>query len=173
MGPMTISEAGTSPSGAALIRWTPVGRATGYALAMFGANEGGDSIMWSSASKPGFANLDYLSPSDAAKAVAAGEALAPSVTQCAIPAEVARAIPTGMIMSIAYGPQVYFAEAPKNPKWAVTVRYKSNGTLMRGMGDMMGDASDRAGQPAPQQQQPPKKKRGFGLGDLVKSVVDR
>ena len=72
-------------------------------------------------------------------------------------------------MSIAYGPEVHFAEAPKNPKWTVTVRYKSNGTLMRGMGDMMGEADE-----APEQRaQPKKKKRGFGLGDVLNSVVNR
>ena len=47
----------------------------------------------------------------------------------------------GMMMSVAYGPEVHFAEAPKNPKWAVTVRYKSNGSLMRGMAGMMGGSA--------------------------------
>ena len=65
----------------------------------------------------------------------------PSTTQCLIPAEVARAVPMGMVMSVAYGPEVHFAEAPKNPKWAVTVRYKSNGSLMRGMAGMMGGSA--------------------------------
>jgi hypothetical protein len=139
MGAMNLSEGGAAPSGASLVRWNAVPGATGYALALFGANEAGDTIMWSSAKNAGFANLDYLTPTDAKKAVAAGDALAPSTTQCLIPAEVARAIPMGMVMSVAYGPEVHFAEAPKNPKWAVTVRYKSNGSLMRGMLGMMGD----------------------------------
>lgn len=169
MGPMTMSEGGMTPAGAAIVRWNPVARATGYALAMFGATEGGDSIMWSSSAKPGFASLDYLSPGDAARAVSAGEALAPGVTQCALPVEVARAVPAGMIMGIAYGPEVHFADAPKNPKWAVTVRFKSNGTLMRGMGDMMGETE----RPQPPQQEPRKKKKGFGLGDVLNSVVNR
>ena len=139
MGAMNLSEGGAAQSGASLVRWNAVPGATGYALALFGANEAGDTIMWSSAKNPGFANLDYLTPADAKKAVAAGDALAPGTTQCLIPAEVARAIPMGMVMSVAYGPEVHFAEAPKNPKWAVTVRYKSNGSLMRGMAAMMGN----------------------------------
>ena len=139
MGAMNLSEAGTAPTGASLVRWNAVPGATGYALALFGANEAGETIMWSSAKTAGFANLDYLTPADARKAVASGDALAPSTTQCLIPAEVARAIPMGMVMSVAYGPEVHFAEAPKNPKWAVTVRYKSNGSLMRGMAGMMGN----------------------------------
>lgn len=170
MGPMTMSEGGTTPAGAAIVRWNPVGKATGYALAMFGATESGDSVMWSSSAKPGFANLDYLSPGDAAKAVAAGEALAPNVTQCTVPAEVVRAVPAGMIMGIAYGPEVHFAEAPKNPKWAVTVRYKSGGSLMRGMAGMMGE--ERASEPRQEQAQP-RKKKGFGLGDVLNGIVNR
>ncbi len=139
MSAMTLSDAGAAPSGASLVRWNAVPGATGYALALFGANEAGETIMWSSTKTAGFANLDYLTPADAKKAVAAGDALAPSTTQCLIPAEVAQAIPMGMVMSVAYGPEVHFAEAPKNPKWAVTVRYKSNGSLMRGMAGMMGN----------------------------------
>lgn len=141
MAPMQLSEGGASPSGAALVRWGPVAGATGYALALFGANEAGETIMWSSVKTSGFANLDYLTPADAARAVAAGDALSPQTTQCLIPAEVARAIPMGMVMSIAYGPEVQFAEAPKNPKWTVTVRYNSRGSLMRGMAGMMGGGS--------------------------------
>ncbi len=141
MAPMNLADGGAAPSGAGLVRWNAVTGATGYALAMFGANDAGEMIMWSSARTAGFANLDYLTPADAAKAVAAGEALAPSVTQCLIPAEVVRAIPMGMAMSVAYGPEVHFAEAPKNPKWAVTVRYRSSGSLMRGMAGMMGGSA--------------------------------
>ena len=139
MAPMSLADGGAAPSGASLVRWNAVPGATGYALALFGANEAGETIMWSSTRTAGFANLDYLTPADAKKAVAAGDALAPSTTQCLIPAEVAQAIPMGMVMSVAYGPEVHFAEAPKNPKWAVTVRYKSNGSLMRGMAGMMGN----------------------------------
>ena len=139
MTAMTLTEGGAAPSGASLVRWNAVPGATGYALALFGANAAGETIMWSSTKTAGFANLDYLSPSDAKKAVVAGDALAPSTTQCLIPSEVVQAIPMGMVMSVAYGPEVHFAEAPKNPKWAVTVRYKSNGSLMRGMAGMMGN----------------------------------
>lgn len=139
MAPMSLSEGGAAPSGASLVRWNAVPGATGYALALFGANEAGETIMWSSTKTAGFANLDYLAPADAKKAVAAGDALAPTTTQCLIPAEVVQAIPMGMVMSVAYGPEVHFAEAPKNPTWAVTVRYKSNGSLMRGMAGMMGN----------------------------------
>lgn len=139
MAPLTLAEAGMSPAGATLVRWSPVVRATGYALASFGANEAGDTIMWSSVKTAGMANLDYLSPGDVTRAIAAGDVLAPSVTQCAIPAEVVRAMPIGATMGIAYGPEMHFTEAPKNPKWSVTVRYKASAMLMRGMSAMMGE----------------------------------
>lgn len=171
MAPMNMVEGGTLPSGAALVRWGAVPTATGYALAMFGANEAGDTIMWSSASEAGMVNLDFLSPAEVARQIKAGHVLAPNVTQCAIPAEVARAVPAGMVMGVGYGPEVHFAEAPKNPKWAVTVRYKASGSLMRGMGAMMGAAGEDGLRQA--EQQPKRKKRGFGLGDLVNSVVNR
>ena len=137
MAPMRMSEAGGG-----LVRWGPVPAATGYAIAMFGSRGGGDVIMWNSARSASFAALDYLSPGDVARAIAAGNALPPSTTECMIPAEVARAVPAGMLMGIAYGPELHFADAPRNPKWAVTVRYKSNATLMHGMGGMGGGMGD-------------------------------
>jgi len=138
MAPMMLAEAGATPAGATLVRWGAVPGATGYALASFGATQAGETIMWSSVKTEGFANLDYVAPGDVGREIAAGNVLAPTVTQCAIPAEVVKAMPMGMVMSVAYGPEVHFAEAPKNPKWAVTVRYKASGSLMRGMAGMMG-----------------------------------
>jgi hypothetical protein len=139
--------------------------ATGYALAMFGSSGNGDVIMWNSARSASFAALDYLSPGDVARAIAAGNALSPSTTECMIPAEVTRAVPAGMVMGIAYGPEVHFADAPRNPKWAVTVRYKSNATLMHGMGGMGAGGDEGDDQNAEDQQ--PKRKKRRGLGDLL------
>ena len=42
--------------------WQPAAQATGYALAMFGSNGGGDVVMWSSAKSASMAALDYLAP---------------------------------------------------------------------------------------------------------------
>ena len=58
-----------------------------------------------------------------------------------------------------------FADAPRNPKWAVTVRYKSNATLMHGMGGMGAGGDEGDDQNAEDQQ--PKKKKRRGLGDLL------
>ena len=68
-------------------------------------------------------------------------------------------------MEIGYGPEAYFAEAPKAPKWTAKVRFKTTASMMLGM-PQMGGAGEGASQ-----QQPPKKKKKFGIGDVLKGVV--
>jgi hypothetical protein len=167
-----LREAGALPSGASRLMWQPAPAATGYALAMFGSNEAGDVIMWSSSKSSAMVTLDYLAPPEVKRLIAAGQVLPPSTSECVLPAEVAAASPMGMVTMIGYGPEANFAEAPKAPKWVTKVRYKTTASLMRGMGGMMGASDDEA---APQQgqqpQQPKKKKRGFGLGDLIGGAI--
>ena len=71
-------------------------------------------------------------------------------------------------MMIGYGPEAWFQDKPKAPTWTTRVRYKTTASLMMGMGGMFGAAEE--GQPQQQAQQPAKKKRGFGLGDLLQAV---
>lgn len=134
-----LREAGTLPSGAVRLAWTPAAQATGYALSMFGANPGGEVLVWTSASKAAaFPMLDYLSPAQVKKLVAAGGALPPSASECTVPAEVIRASPAGMVMMIGYGPETFFSDKPKAPTWTVRARYKTTASLMLGMAGMMG-----------------------------------
>jgi len=169
---LSLREAGTLPSGADRLMWTQAAQATGYALAMFGSNGGGDVIMWSSAKAASMPAMDYLAPAEVKRLIAAGSVLPPSTSECVLPVEVAAAVPMGMVMMIGYGPEAYFAEKPKAPKWTTRVRYKTTASLMRGMRGMMGSAGDdSSAQDAQQQGEPPKKKkRGFGLGDLINAV---
>ena len=170
MPDLGLTEAGALPSGASRLAWRPAPQATGYALAMFGGAENGDVIVWTSANKAATAaNLDYLPPSEVSKLVNAGAALPPTANQCVLPAEVATASPAGMIMMIGYGPEAHFAEAPKAPKWTARVRYKTTASLMRGMGSMGGDANMQGGSTAPAQPQKKKKKK-FGIGDIISNV---
>ena len=171
-----LREAGALPSGAMRLQWQAAAPATGYALGLFGANAGGDVIMWSSSNRAAMPALDYLAPSEVKRLVAAGAVLSPSTSQCVLPAEVAAAVPMGMVMGIGYGPEVFFAEKPKAPKWTARVRYKTTASVMHGMAGMMGGGMAAngvgAGQGQQQAEQPkPKKKRGFGLGDLLGGVV--
>lgn len=173
MGGLGLTEAGALPSGATRLRWQPVAYATGYALAMFGSNASGDVVMWSSANRAGMVTLDYVAPAEVKRLVTAGAALPPSANECILPAEVSAAVPAGMVTMIGYGPEAHFAEAPKNPKWTARVRYKTTASIMRGMQGMMGGAMGAqmgAEQAAPQQQQPRKKKK-FGLGDLIQGAT--
>jgi len=163
-----LTEAGTLQSGASRLSWTPAPQATGYALTLFGGAENGDVIIWTSASKAASAaNLDYLPPSEVQKLVSSGAVLPPSANQCLLPAEVSAASPSGMIMMIGYGPEAHFAEAPKAPKWTTRVRYKTTASLMRGMADAMQQGG--IGQPGRNPQQPKKKKK-FGIGDILGNV---
>ncbi|QNM82032.1 hypothetical protein H8M03_08290 [Sphingomonas sabuli] len=162
-----LREAGNMPSGAVRLAWTPAASATGYALSMFGATAAGDVVMWSSAAKAAaMPNMDYLTPAQARQLVASGAALAPGTSQCVLPAEVAKTSPSGMVMMIGYGPEANFSDKPKSPTWTTKVRYKTTASVMLGMGDMMGDAGP--GQPQPQQ---PRRKRKFGLGDLIQGAT--
>jgi hypothetical protein len=167
-----LREAGALPSGAARLMWQPAATATGYALAMFGSNQNGDVVMWSSSRSASMVTLDYLSPSEVKRLIAAGAVLPPSTSECLLPAEVAAASPAGMVTMIGYGPEANFAEAPKAPKWVTKVRYKTTASLMRGMAGMMG-ASDGGAAPeqAQQPQQQPRKKKRFGLGDLIQGAT--
>jgi hypothetical protein len=81
---------------------------------------------------------------------------------------VASASPGGVIMMIGYGPEIFFAEAPKAPKWSARLRYKTTASLMRGMGSM-GAGADMQGSAQPGQA-PKKKKKKFGIGDIIGSV---
>lgn len=170
-----LREAGTLLSGAARLTWQPAAQATGYALAMFGANQAGDVIMWSSSKSAAMATLDYVAPAEVKRLVAAGAVLPPTANECVLPAEVATASPTGMVTMIGYGPEANFSDTPKLPKWTAKVRYKTTASLMRGMSAMMGGdagASQRPPQQRMQQpQQPQKKRKRSLLGDIIQGAT--
>ncbi len=175
MPALGLHDAGALASGASRLMWQPASSATGYALSMFGASGNGDVVMWSSAKSAQMPAMDYLAPSEVRRLVTAGSVLPPSANECVLPAEVAAAVPMGMVMMIGYGPEVDFTDNPKLPKWATKVRYKTTASLMRGMPAMGGYAgpgndTQQAQQQQQQQQQQPKKRRGIGLGDLLGTI---
>ena len=166
MPALNLRELGSLPSGAVQLGWTPAASATGYALAMFGSAQNGDVLMWSSSKSAAMATmLDFISPSEVKRLIGTGHVLSPQTTQCTLPSEVAKASPAGMIMMIGYGPQAYFAEAPKAPKWTATARFKTVSSIMLGMPQMGGQDGAAPGQPQP------KKKKKFGIGDVLKGAI--
>jgi len=162
-----LREAGALPSGADRLAWQPAAQATGYALAMFGAGQNGDVIMWSSGK--GFPTMDYLTPAEVRRQVAAGQVLPPSASECVLPAEVASASPAGMVTMIGYGPEADFSDNPKAPKWLAKIRYKSTASLIRGMHGMGAGMNPDAVQPD-QQPPSPKKHRRFGLPGILGGI---
>ena len=171
-----LREGARMPSGATQLFWQPAAQATGYALAMFGSNQAGDVVMWSSSNRANMPAMDYLAPGEVKRLVTAGAVLAPGTSQCVLPAEVAAASPMAMVTMIGYGPEANFAEAPKAPKWVTKVRYKTTASVMRGMGAMMGEGDDPQADPQRQGQPPqapaPRKKRGLGgLGGILNGAI--
>ena len=159
------------PSGAVPMRWTAAPSATGYYLQYAGAAENGDFIIWMASANGTPGTLDFTSPAEVRKRIAGGTALAPTTSSCILPAEVAKAAPMGAVIMTGYGPWPGFSDKPKAPTWTAQVRFKTDASLMLGMpampgmGEMMGNAAPPPGQP-----QPAKKKKRFGLGDVLKQV---
>ncbi len=151
--------------GAILLGWNAIPTATGYAAFAMGgmerAGQGGDMVMWTSASSRDSAvGMDWLSPAEVARQIAAKNVMPPSQTTCAIPAE-AKAAAGGMMFGSmnAFGPEENFAFPPKpaDPKavwnidWTAKVRFRAFSSFMTGMGSMgaMPDSSDEGETPRP------------------------
>lgn len=151
--------------GAILLGWNAIPTATGYAAFAMGgmerAGQGGDMVMWTSASSRDSAvGMDWLSPAEVARQIAAKNVMPPSQTTCAIPAE-AKAASGGMMFGSinAFGPEENFAFPPKpaDPKavwnidWTAKVRFRAFSSFLTGMGNMgeMSDSSDEGETPRP------------------------
>ena len=147
MGALNVNA---SDSGAAIqLGWNSVPTATGYAAWAMGgmerAGQGGDMVMWTSASNRDFSEgMGYLSPAEVQKQIGLKNVMPPSQTSCAIPAEAKTAAGGMMFGSMnAFGPEENFAFPPKpaNPKavwnieWTAKARFQSSASFMTGMGD--------------------------------------
>lgn len=136
--------------GAILLGWNAIPTATGYAAwamgGMEGAGQGGDMVMWTSAAnRDSGTGLDWLSPTEVARQITAGNIMPSTKTNCAIPAE-AKAAAGGMMFGSmnAFGPEENFAFPPKpaDPKavwnidWTAKVRFRAFASFMTGMGGM-------------------------------------
>ena len=172
MPALGLHEGGSLPSGASRLDWALAPQATGYALGLFGAGNGagnpgggGDIVMWTSAGGANhFPAMDYLAPPEVRRQIAANAVLAPTTSECVLPAEVARAAPAGILTMIGYGPEIAFAEAPTAPKWTAKLRFKSTASLIRGLGGQGDEA---------RQGEAPRPKRRFGIGDILRGAIPR
>jgi hypothetical protein len=131
-----------------LLGWNAVPTATGYAAWAMGgmqnAGQGGDMVMWTSANNRDFGvGMDWLSPAEVQRQIAAKNVMPPSQTSCQIPAEAKTAAGGMMFGSMnAFGPEENFAFPPKpaDPKavwnidWTAKVRFRAFASFMTGMG---------------------------------------
>ncbi len=138
-------ELSTAPRGAGAVNvsWNAVGTATGYFAMVFGSDGGNDTVMWSSSElqEMGGALMNFVPPSEVARLIRERIVLAPSVTDCTVPAEVVkRAGGTPFFNFIAYGPEANFAQPPRpqdpkqawEPLWTVKARFKSTASTLLG-----------------------------------------
>jgi hypothetical protein len=147
---MDTLNVNVSDSGATIqLGWNSVATATGYAAWAMGgmerAGNGGDMVMWTSASNRDFSEgMGYLTPAEVQKQIGLKNVMPPSQTSCAIPTEAKTAAGGMMFGSMnAFGPEENFAfpAKPTNPKavwnieWTAKARFQSFASFMTGMGD--------------------------------------
>ncbi len=186
---MTALRVSTSglPSGATRASWTGIPEATGYLAFMFGGKQSGDGemgdmVMWSSSATRQFGGglSDWLSPAQVAALVRDRTVMAPTTTNCVIPAEVKRDSPDfRMGMLTAFGPQEDFSYPPRpadpravwNLEWTARIRHRSMTSWMDIPGMPMGGMGS-AEEPADRQSPPAecKPKRG-GFGGMLGGVL--
>jgi hypothetical protein len=182
------------PSGAQMLSWNSLPKATGYYAWSIGAAGGGarggettDLVWWTSSATQAFGGpmSDWLSPAAVARLVAARTVMPPAQTTCAIPAEVKTAAgPAMMTQLFAYGPQVDFAYPPRpaapaaaraawRPEWIARVRFRASTALLPGLSGMSGADSDRRGaQSAPQQQAKPRCRGLAGIAQRAAGLCE-
>jgi hypothetical protein len=157
------------PSGAVMVNWPALANARGYILTVVAARDDGTTLMWTSSAirMPGMALPDYLAESEAARLVQQRILLAPTTTQCAVPAAVAKASESAMLMMTAYGAEANYGSPRDAPLgWAVKLRTRSTHMGMLGMdiaAMMRGEDAGTDEDEAPAETRP-KKKRGLLRG---------
>jgi hypothetical protein len=127
----------------------------------------------------GGALMDYVPPAEVARLVREKAVLAPSVTECTVPAEVIKAAPAAFLSFIAYGDELNVVHPPRpqdaSKTWeqvyAVKVRLKSTGSMLLSEGGMAGgsrsrqqpDAAPPAGETASPQAPASPVEQGIGI----------
>ena len=179
-------------SGAYAMNWNPVPDATGYYAWAFSAKttrggEVAEMVWWASSASQAFGGpmWDWLSPAAVARLITARTVMAPSQTQCTVPAEVKQAGGEVTMASLyAYGPERNFAYPPRpanaktpwNPEWIARARFRSMTMAMLGMdmGAMGAGGDTSAGQTreAPASGKPKCKKGLAGMAQRAAGLCE-
>ncbi len=172
------------PGGAVALSWAALNEATGYyawvmAMSDSGGGQPRDIVWWSSSATQQFGGpmAEWIAPAGVRRLIDARTVMAPTQTECTIPAEVKRGGEMMIANLYAYGPEVNFAYPPRpenprtawRPEWTARVRYRSHTMFMPGMEGMMGGFGGgqqaETGQAAQPEQ--PRKPRCRGLGGIA------
>lgn len=154
MEPVNLS---TRKSGGGIsVSWNSVANAQGYFATAMGGGKGGseDVVIWSSSNTREFGEslMTWLPPSEVARLIREKVVLAPSSTECTVPAQFVAAAPSAFVRFIAYGEEANFAQPPRpqdakvvwNQEWAVKVRLKSTTSSILGEDGMSGGGAPRS-----------------------------
>jgi hypothetical protein len=178
--PIRLNTNVRNPSGSASLGWGQVDGARAYIASMFGAQGGGDVVMWSSSAiqASAFATPDYLSDHEITRLVDNHVLMPAAQTRCTVPQEAAQAARQGFFRLVAYGGETNISYPPRpaaprvwNIDWTVKIRYRAETSGLLGM-TMPGGGEDgeRPGPDGgqPQQQHRPNPFNPFGgLGGLI------
>lgn len=139
------------------VRWQSIASARAYLLTAMSASEdksgAPDLVLWSSSELPdsGMGLMNYASNANIDKWLREKVLLAPSATQCDMPAGIFDKREMAMLQAIAYGNEVNFSYPPKpanapanwSPDWVARVRNKS--MAMNMLGEKAVSMNDRNG----------------------------
>jgi len=180
MDPITLTGNAKDSAGAVTLTWQPINRARGIIATAMGGNRDNTVVMWTSSQiQTSFMGMapEYLTPNDIDRLLDRKALLPGSSTSCTVPAEVSGAIEGGMFNLTAYGEDsnMSYPPRPTDPKlawniqWETKIRYRTAtggilGQPMPGSGAQSGGTSESVNGSAPDK----KKKKGFGIGDLIK-----
>jgi hypothetical protein len=162
----------TLASGAVNVSWPALAHARGYILTIVASRGDGTMVMWTSSATrmAGMQLPDYLTQGDIARLVQQRLLLAPDATQCVVPAAVAKASESPMLIMTAYGPEGNYGSPREAPAgWSVKLRTKAThmGVLGADFSALSGGSDDdedtRDGDGGAEASRP-KKKRGLLRG---------
>lgn len=174
LAPLQVTRTGKAPSAIALA-WNAVPNALGYSAMAIGGGRDKTIVMWSSSEvRDGQQPDDFATADQVARMVQAKTVLAPSTTQCAIPAEAARQMGEGGLLTMtAYGPTHSFSFPPRPsralaswaPDWVTRIATRSTHVSLLGMPGGMGEDGDPTGGEGEGagSSKPKKKKNPFGV----------
>lgn len=128
------------------VRWQPIASARAYLLTAMSVSEdksgAPDLVLWSSSEPPesGMGLINYASNANVDKWLREKVLLAPTQTECEVPAGIFAKAENAMLQAIAYGNEANFSYPPKpanapptwSPDWVARVRNKSVAMNMLG-----------------------------------------